>query len=132
MSLISSIQGLGQNFFSGPQAAREAANLRKMRELQPLEKPEQLRALERTNQSLGTSGATGAPTFGEMVENLVKSVDAKQKVAKAEGMRLMSGESDNLHQAMIASQEAGVAFSMMVEMRNKVVEAYKELSRMQV
>ena len=43
-----------------------------------------------------------------------------------------TGETNNLHQAMIAMQEASVAFSLMVEMRNKLVEGYQEVMRMQV
>jgi flagellar hook-basal body complex protein FliE len=42
------------------------------------------------------------------------------------------GDTDQLHQSVIAMQEAGVAFSMMVEVRNKLVESYQELMRMQV
>ena len=40
--------------------------------------------------------------------------------------------STNLHQAMISMQEASVAFTLMVEVRNKLVESYQELMRMQV
>jgi flagellar hook-basal body complex protein FliE len=45
---------------------------------------------------------------------------------------VLLGETDQLHQSVIAMQEAGVAFSMMVEVRNKLVESYQELMRMQV
>jgi len=38
----------------------------------------------------------------------------------------------NLHQAMISMQEASVSFSLMVEVRNKLVESYQELMRMQI
>jgi flagellar hook-basal body complex protein FliE len=67
-----------------------------------------------------------------IVGGLVDAVDAKQKVAAESRRAFLSGESNNLHQTMIASQEASVAFSLMVEMRNKVMEAYQELMRIQV
>lgn len=67
-----------------------------------------------------------------IVGGLIDAVDAKQKVAAESRRAFLSGESNNLHQTMIASQEASVAFSLMVEMRNKVMEAYQELMRIQV
>jgi flagellar hook-basal body complex protein FliE len=45
---------------------------------------------------------------------------------------VLSGEATNLHQAMIASQESSVSFTLMVELRNKLVESYQELMRAQV
>ena len=77
-------------------------------------------------------GMNRAPTFGDMIRGLVDHVDAKDKASAEETRKLMTGESDNLHQAMIASQEASVAFSLLVEVRNKLVTAYQELSRMSV
>ena len=44
----------------------------------------------------------------------------------------MTGESTNLHQAVIAGQESSVALTLMVELRNKLVESYQELMRAQV
>lgn len=44
----------------------------------------------------------------------------------------MTGEVDNLHQSMVAMQEASVAFTLMVEVRNKLMESYQQIMRMQV
>jgi flagellar hook-basal body complex protein FliE len=76
---------------------------------------------------------TGAPAdgFGQMLEGLVASVDAKQNAAQAVTRKVLLGETDQLHQSVIAMQEASVAFSMMVQVRNKLVESYQELMRMQ-
>ncbi|MCH8473732.1 MAG: flagellar hook-basal body complex protein FliE [Opitutales bacterium] len=76
-------------------------------------------------------GGSTTPSKG-MVENFISSVDGKQKAAEESRRAFLAGESDNLHQTMIASQEANVAFTLMVEMRNKVMEAYQELMRMQI
>jgi flagellar hook-basal body complex protein FliE len=62
----------------------------------------------------------------------VRSVDEKSKVADSEVRRLMLGESDNIHRSMIAMQESGLAFGLLVEVRNKLVESYQELMRMPV
>ena len=70
--------------------------------------------------------------FGSMLDGLVATVDAKQSAAQAEARKVLLGDSDQLHQSVIAMQEASVAFTMMVEVRNKLVESYQELMRMQV
>ena len=79
-----------------------------------------------------TPAATPAPGFGAVLDGLVATVDAKQQAAGALTRQLLLGDTDQLHQSVIAMQEAGVAFSMMVEVRNKLVESYQELMRMQV
>jgi flagellar hook-basal body complex protein FliE len=78
-------------------------------------------------------GSEASPTsFAGLVGNLVQSVDAKSKAADTEVRKLMLGESDNIHRSMIAMQEAGLAFNLLVEVRNKLVESYQELMRMPV
>lgn len=70
--------------------------------------------------------------FGSLAKDFIMEVDAKGKASAAERRALLAGESTNLHQAMIASQEASVSFSLMVEMRNKLLETYQELMRLQI
>ena len=55
-----------------------------------------------------------------------------RKHGAAMAHEVMAGESDNLHQSMIAMQEAGVAFNLMVEVRNKLMDSYQELMRMSI
>ena len=73
-----------------------------------------------------------APGFSQMFEDFVKGVDQKKKISKQETQDLILGRSDNIHEAVVKSQEAGVAFNLMIEVRNKLVDSYKELMRMQV
>jgi len=80
----------------------------------------------------GDATAVQPGGFGKVFEQLVSSVDDKQKEAQSITRDVLLGKSDNLHQSMIAMQEAGVAFQLMVEVRNKVVESYQELMRMPV
>jgi flagellar hook-basal body complex protein FliE len=81
-----------------------------------------------------TGPLTASPSegFGQMLDGLVATVSAKQDTAQVMTKKVLLGESDQLHQSVIAMQEASVAFSMMVEVRNKLVESYQELMRMQV
>lgn len=81
------------------------------------------------------SEGTGAPPsagFTQLLDGLVATVDAKQDASQALTKRVLLGESEQLHQSVIAMQEASVAFGLMVEVRNKLVESYQELMRMQV
>jgi flagellar hook-basal body complex protein FliE len=80
----------------------------------------------------GVQGATPTDGFGKVLDGLIATVDGKQADAQALTRQVLLGDSGQLHQSVIAMQEAGVAFSMMVEVRNKLVESYQELMRMQV
>lgn len=81
--------------------------------------------LDKTQQGTGNG-------FGQVFDSLIQTVDIKQREAQESTRSVLLGKSDNLHGSMIAMQEAGVAFQMMVEVRNKVVESYQELMRMPV
>lgn len=76
--------------------------------------------------------AAGANGFSNMLEGLVDTVSAKQAESGQLTQRVLLGETDQLHQSVIAMQEASVAFTLMVEVRNKLVESYQELMRLQV
>ena len=73
-----------------------------------------------------------APGFAQMFENFIKGVDRKKKISYRETQDLILGRSDNIHEAVVKSQEAGVAFNLMIQVRNKLVASYKELMRMRV
>lgn len=84
---------------------------------------------------VGLGGPLPAPAtegFGKMLDSVVASVEGKQNNAQDMTRKVLMGDTDQLHQSVIAMQEASVAFSMMVEVRNKLVESYQELMRMQV
>ncbi|HWA85554.1 MAG TPA: flagellar hook-basal body complex protein FliE [Opitutus sp.] len=74
----------------------------------------------------------GGEGFGQMLDHLVDLVGTKQQEAQSVTRAVLLGDSDQLHQSVIAMQEASVAFSLMVEVRNKLVDSYQELMRMQV
>src|SRR5262245_4966404 len=82
---------------------------------------------------VGTPGVQPAGGgFGQMLDGLVSTVDAKEAQAGDLTRRVLLGETDQIHQSVIAMQEASVALSLMVEVRNKLVESYQEMMRMQV
>ena len=102
----------------------------------PVPQPQELQQLLESSRIASPTGTpeTGSakPKFANFLEQAVAEVDGKLKAADAEKTKLFTGETNNLHQAMISMQEASVAFSLMVEVRNKLVESYQEIMRMQV
>ncbi|MDP3068738.1 MAG: flagellar hook-basal body complex protein FliE [Opitutaceae bacterium] len=88
--------------------------------------------LPKIGMPMAAPGAAPSQGFGQMFEGLVGTVEAKSANAQELTRKVLLGDSDQLHQGVIAMQEASVAFTMMVEVRNKLVESYQELMRMQV
>ena len=84
-----------------------------------------------------SSDSAKAPGFGDMLAGLIKSVNDKGNAAQSQVQHMLSsqgsgGSDGNVHQAMLSIKEAGVAFSMMTEVRNQLVKGYQELMRMSV
>jgi len=71
-------------------------------------------------------------SFETMLGGLVHDVSSKQAVANDAVHGLLSGQNVSLHQTMIAMEEASVSFQLMVEVRNRLLESYQELMRMQI
>ncbi len=88
-------------------------------------------------QAYGPGAAGQAPqspqtSFASMFEKAVGQVDALQagRDDMVEGM--VSGEVGEVHDVMIAAEEAKLAFDLMLEVRNKLLEAYNEVMRLQI
>jgi len=75
---------------------------------------------------------TGGGSFENALSRMVAEVNSKQTAAGEAMSGLLSGENVSLHQAVIAAEEASLSFHLMVEVRNKLLEGYQELMRMQV
>ena len=77
------------------------------------------------------SGADGA-TFKDTLKDYLGEVNALQDRADVAVRDLAVGRSDNVHQVIVAISEADLSFRLMMQMRNKLVEAYREIMRLQV
>ncbi len=77
-------------------------------------------------------GAKGGASFGEVLSNSLREVDQLQKKADAAIEALASGEKASLHETMVALEKAEISFRLMMQVRNKIVEAYQEVLRIQV
>lgn len=71
-------------------------------------------------------------SFDNVLGNLVRDVNSKQVAAANTVKDMMAGGKVSLHQAMISMEEANVSFQLMVEVRNKLLESYQEIMRMQL
>lgn len=88
-------------------------------------------------QSLGKAApkpkAAGiAGEFADVLKDTVSKVNQSQIDADKQIERLHSGEAKNLHDVMISMEQADISMRLLVQMRNKVVDAYQEVMRMQV
>ncbi len=83
-----------------------------------------------SSMSITQTGNAGS-AFSDMVGKLVSDVSVKQAQAGQAWQGVLSGQGVPLHQAVIASEEAAVSFQLMVEVRNKLLESFQELMRMQ-
>lgn len=71
-------------------------------------------------------------SFAAMLDHMVADVNAQQTLANQTVNALQSGQNVPLHQAVIAMEEANVSFQLMVEVRNRLLDSYQEIMRMQI
>jgi flagellar hook-basal body complex protein FliE len=82
--------------------------------------------------TLGGIPASNSGGFSDVLGQMVQEVNGKQAAAGDAVQGLLSGDKVSLHQAMISMEEASVSFQLMVEVRNKLLESYQEIMRMQI
>jgi len=70
--------------------------------------------------------------FTEILKNALNNVNNMQIESEEYKKMLAFGEVDNLHDVTIASEKANIALQITMSIRNKVVEAYKEIMRIQI
>ncbi|MGE5489931.1 MAG: flagellar hook-basal body complex protein FliE [Actinomycetota bacterium] len=80
----------------------------------------------------GPGDAHHGASFAQSMRDVIQGVDAKEQVAADKAAAVDSGRSDDLVGAMLASQEASLSFSMLMQVRNKVVGAFDELIKLQL
>jgi flagellar hook-basal body complex protein FliE len=79
-----------------------------------------------------TQGGEKGTGFGDVLKDAISTVNELQKQSDQEIQKYMTGESQDLHTTVIAMQKADLSFQMMMQVRNKIVQAYQEIMRMQM
>ena len=85
-----------------------------------------------TSTPSGRIPASGGPSFGNMISNVIKDVDELHKTAEQTTEKLITGELEDVHQVVVAMEEAQISFRLLMEVRNKLVTAYQEVMKTQV
>jgi flagellar hook-basal body complex protein FliE len=80
---------------------------------------------------VGGNAETGK-TFGEFLTESIGKVNSIQQDANVAMEKLASGESQNLHETLLAVEKAEIAFKTMNQIRTKVIDAYREIMKMQI
>jgi flagellar hook-basal body complex protein FliE len=78
------------------------------------------------------SNNQGETSFSDILKGALESVNDAQSEADSAVQQVLSGESKDIAETMIALQKADVSLKMMLEVRNKILEAYQEVMRTQM
>ncbi|MFN8634017.1 MAG: flagellar hook-basal body complex protein FliE [Chloroflexota bacterium] len=70
--------------------------------------------------------------FGQALTNAISGLNASQNQADDMSVKMAAGEPIDLHEVMLARETASLHFQLAVQVRNKLVEAYQDVMRMQV
>jgi flagellar hook-basal body complex protein FliE len=82
---------------------------------------------------VGVDGVNKTPGFGEIMSQAVNKVNEVQKASSAMATAYEQGVAGvDITDVMIASQKASVSFQAMVQVRNKLVEAYRDVMNMPI
>ena len=80
----------------------------------------------------GVQESGAGKTFGDFLQESIAQVNSSQHEANIAMEKLASGESQNLHETLLSVEKADIAFRTMNQVRTKVLDAYKEIMKMQI
>ena len=86
----------------------------------------------KVNQDAGIPQSGSEKSFAETLKAAVQNVNTLQKDADLAMQKLATGESKNIPEVMIATEKADIALKLMMQVRNKIIDAYHEVIKMQV
>jgi flagellar hook-basal body complex protein FliE len=97
----------------------------------PIESIESLNQVSNTSAAAENSSSVEIP-FQSLFEDAIANVKETSSALDSEITKLATGQTDNLHAALIASQKATLSVNMVVQLRNKLLDAYKEISNISI
>jgi flagellar hook-basal body complex protein FliE len=80
----------------------------------------------------GAAGAAPAPGFGDTLRKGLQQVSSLEHRADALIQDVATGGPTRIHEVMAATSQAGLAVDLLVQVRDRALEAYQEIMRMQV
>ena len=99
--------------------------------MKPIEIAKNL-APEPQTQQMKKSLTASIPGFNDTLINSIKEANTLQIKAQEAMENLATGRSQNIHETLLAIEQAEIAFKMIAQVRNKVMTAYQEIMRMAV
>jgi flagellar hook-basal body complex protein FliE len=84
------------------------------------------------NQITPPPAEKGEKSFADTLKDAVQNVNQMQKESDHKMQELATGKNKNVAEVMITAEKADIAFKLMVQVRNKIIEAYQEIMKMQV
>jgi flagellar hook-basal body complex protein FliE len=82
--------------------------------------------------SIPAVGEPAGSSFGKLMVQGIADVNEKLKAGEIGLQQLATGEVQNLHQVMIRLEESRLSFQLMMQVRNRLLEAYQDVMKMQV
>jgi flagellar hook-basal body complex protein FliE len=80
----------------------------------------------------GPSVSQKEQNFSDFIKSTINQVNDSQAEGDLAIQKLHSGEAQNLHDVMISVEQADISLRMLVQIRNKAIQAYEEIMRMQI
>lgn len=71
-------------------------------------------------------------SFSNILGNAINNANILELEADDLSLKMAAGQVDNIHEVMVATQKAEISMRYLLEIRNKVLDAYKEIMRMQI
>jgi flagellar hook-basal body complex protein FliE len=91
-----------------------------------------LKEMQAQGMQAPSAAGDGAHSFSSMLRNSVDQVNTYQHEADTAVKEMVAGRSKNIHETMLTIERADTSLKLMTQVRNKILDAYKEIMRMQV
>lgn len=86
--------------------------------------------IQKSEQQVAVTG--GQVSFGELLNQAIQNVNSLQKQSEVAKLNMITGKVEDIHSVMIASEKASVALQLTMQVRNKMIDAYQEVMRMNI
>lgn len=102
-----------------------------------LERGQTLKEIRQSSNSIPNpraeaTGSAGGKSFADTLKDAVNNVNSMQQEADVKAQQLATGKNKDIADVMLTAERADIALKLMVQVRNKIIEAYQEIMKMQV